>query len=209
MTDGIKDFSLKGNTANPGGKSRLELIIKQLPDLTEGELAELRYSVDALLPLDLGSLDLAEELALQFQQAKALLVDVQRASDIPANQKAQIFNSVRGQLESIVKNQEVVWSMERLKKFEVALVKACGLLTDEAKAAFFDLYSQFLKDPEADLVKVMNVTPGAAAAGAVTAPRMLRADAREMPQPEEAPAGTGGPLATPQRAPDQLPGAAQ
>jgi hypothetical protein len=184
----LKDFSLKSNTANPGSKSKLDLVIDQLPGFDDKELAELRYALDALLPLDLGKLDLAEELALQFRQAKVLLVEVQRDATTPANQKAQIFNSVRAQLESIVKQQEVVWSMERLKKFEVAFIKAANLLTPEARDAFFDLYGEFLQDPN----KATGAAPAPAHDSGVQAPRMLVAQAPEVPRPDESPTGTGG-----------------
>lgn len=130
-------------------KSSVDLILPSLELMSETELVELRHQVDLRLQLNLESLDLAEELALQFRQAKALLHDIQNDKDIATNQKAQIFNSVRAQLSDIIRQQEAVWSMQRLKKYEVAFVKASNLLSDEAKEAFFDLYGEHLKEADA------------------------------------------------------------
>lgn len=133
----------------PAPVSLVTLLMPEIEKLSEAELSDLRHQIDLRLHLDLGQLDLGDELALQFRQAKALLHEVQGDKDVAANQKAQIFNSVRAQLAEIVKQQESVWSMERLKIFEVAFVKASRLLTDEARDAFFDLYGRFMKDPNA------------------------------------------------------------
>ncbi len=127
--------------------SPVTLLLPEIEKLSEAELVELRHEIDLRLQLDLDQMDLSEELALQYRQAKALQQEVQGDKMTPANQKAQIFNSVRAQLAEIVKQQESVYSMERLKVYEVAFVKATRLLTAEARDAFFDLYGRFLKDP--------------------------------------------------------------
>lgn len=129
--------------------SPVTLLLPEIEKLSEAELVELRHEIDLRLQLDLDQMDLSEELALQYRQAKALQQEVQGDKQTPANQKAQIFNSVRAQLAEIVKQQESVYSMERLKVYEVAFVKATRLLTAEARDAFFDLYGRFLKDPNA------------------------------------------------------------
>lgn len=129
--------------------SPVEALMPAIEPLSEVELMELRHEIDLRIGLDLGQLNLSEELALQFRQAKTLLNDVQNDKDIPANQRAQVFNAVRNQLSEILKQQESVWSMERLKKIESAVVKACNLMTEEQKAAFMDLYGEYLKDGDA------------------------------------------------------------
>lgn len=122
-----------------------------LAKLTPKELMQLRGVIDSTLNinLDLGSLNLAEELALQYHQGKILLNDVQGASDVPANQRAQVFSAIRTQLGDIIKQQEVVWSMERQKRYEAAFVKCSGMLPLEARQAFFAAYSDYMKDPTA------------------------------------------------------------
>lgn len=125
------------------------VFLSSIEHFSEAELIELRHQVDVRLVIGLEHLDLSEELALQFRQGKALLHEVQNDKTIATNQKAQVFNTVKSQLAEIVKQQESVWSMERLKIFEVAFVKASKLLTQEARDAFFDLYGRFLKDEHA------------------------------------------------------------
>lgn len=142
----IKDHSIKTNTKG-AVPTPVEMLLPSLEALSEADLVELRHQLDLRLSLDLSTLDLAEELALQFRQAKALLNEVQNDKSTPVNQKSQIFNSVRTQLGDIVKQQDVVWNMQRLKKYETAFVKSVHLLNDEARNAFFDLYGEHLKDP--------------------------------------------------------------
>jgi hypothetical protein len=141
----LKDHSIK---SAPKQVSAVELMLPSLEQLSEIELIELRHQIDLRLQLDLDKIDLSEELGLQFKQAKSLMNQVNSDKDIATNQKAQIFNSVRAQLAEIVKLQTVVYSMERLKKFEVAFVKSLGIMPGDARAAFFDLYSEYLKDPD-------------------------------------------------------------
>lgn len=129
--------------------SRVEQLMPTIETFSESELQELRHQIDQRLHLDLGSLDLAEELGLQFRQAKQLLNEIQNDKFIATNQKSQVFNSVRAITSDIVKQQEVVWSAERLKKIEIATIKALDTLPAEARSAFFSLYGKYLKDPNA------------------------------------------------------------
>jgi hypothetical protein len=140
----LKDHSLGASAPKTG----VDALLSQLDGLSDAELVELRHAVDARLVLDLGELDLAKELALQYTQGKSLLSEVQGDRDTPANQKAQIFSAVRNQLSDIIKQQDMVWGMQRLKAYEAAFLKAARLLTSEAKIAFFDLYKEQL-GPEA------------------------------------------------------------
>lgn len=129
--------------------SPVKVLMPGVEQLSEAELMELRHEIDLRIGLDLGQLNLSEELALQFRQAKNLLNSVQNDKDVATNQKAQIFNAVRGQLTAIIEQQETVWSMERLKTFEVAFVKVAHLLDAEQREVFFDLYGKYLKDSNA------------------------------------------------------------
>lgn len=167
----LKDHSLATNTLNPSGASNVELIIKLLTNLDDAELAEVRFRIEELQPLNLEKLDLNAELALQFRQAKLLLVEAQKAQDVPTNQKAQIFNTIRAQLADIVKQQESVWSMERLKTFETAFLKAANAMTDEARDLFFDLYSKHLPGGMIRNVAIADVGRAAAPAPDLDPPR--------------------------------------
>lgn len=144
----LKAHTLK-QEAKPVEVSAVTVLMPEIEKLSESELADLRHEIDLRLQLDLGSLDLAEELALQFRQAKALLHDIQNAKDVAVNQKAQVYNAVRSQLSEIIRQQQLVWSTERLKKIETATVKAVNTLTEDARAIFFDVYGEYLKDPNA------------------------------------------------------------
>ena len=145
----LKNHSLK---QEPAEKviTAVEAIMPAVEAMSESDLQELRHQVDLRLFLDLGQLNLAEELALQFRQSKALLNEIAHDKSITTSQKAQILNSARSQLSDIVKQQAEVWNMERLKKYEVAFVKASNALTAEAKVLFFDLYGKYLKDAHAN-----------------------------------------------------------
>lgn len=144
----LKRHSLAA-TPVPVKVNAVEELMPAVRELSESDLQELRHQIDVMLCLDLGSLNLGEELGLQFRQAKALQHTIAQDKHTPANQQAQLLNSVRSQLTEIIKQQEAVWSMERLKKYEVAFVKVAGMMTEEQRAIFFDLYGQYLKDPTA------------------------------------------------------------
>ena len=138
----LKNHTLKANQvihANP-----LEAAQNLLKSMTDNDLLVLRHDLDKLLKIDLAQLDLADELGLQYRSGMTLLSSVQDDNDTPVNQRAQVFNSVNSMLSNIVKTQEIIYSIERLKKYEVAFLKAAETLTTEAKEAFFDLYGEYL-----------------------------------------------------------------
>jgi DNA mismatch repair ATPase MutS len=115
-----------------------------LDDMTEEQLLDLRDALDLKLQVELKHLNMTEELGLQYRQGKKLLTLIQNDRGTPANQVAQLFNSVAGMLERIVKLQEMVYSAERLKAYEAAFLKAIETLPKEGKEAFFELYQQYL-----------------------------------------------------------------
>ena len=117
-----------------------------IADLDEEALLKLRSEIDDKLQIGIKNLTLTEELGLQYRNGMKLLKDIQSDNQTPANQKAQVFNSVSGMLEKIVKMQESVYSMERLKRYEVAFLKAIETLPVEGKENFFDLYGSYLED---------------------------------------------------------------
>lgn len=147
----LKSHSLTQDAPAPKEPTAVELLMPTLETMSEVDLQELRHQVDLRLQLDLGNLDLAEELGLQFRQGKALLHEVQIDKDTPNSQKAQVFNSVRSMLSDIVKQQESVWGMERLKKIEIAIVKALSGddVPADVRVRFFDIYGEYLKDANA------------------------------------------------------------
>lgn len=131
----IKNYSM----ANKPGKD------DPLEGLDDAELLALRHRLDKKLNLDLTQLNLAEELGMQYRSGQILLASVQDDSGTPANQRAQVFNSVSAMLEKIVKQQKIVYNAERLKRFEHAFLKVLEDMPLEAKHKFFDLYGEYLK----------------------------------------------------------------
>lgn len=136
----LKDLSMKKPVAGP---------VSDLSNMSEEELLSLRHRIDKLLNIDITKLNLAEELGMQYRSGMVLLASVQDDKDTPANQRAQVFNSVSAMLEKIFKNQKIVYDAERLKRFESAFLKTLEILgTDEMKRRFFDLYGDYLKQPD-------------------------------------------------------------
>lgn len=133
----LQNFSISATPEKPA---------TDIADLSEDQLLALRAEIDDKLQIGIKNLNLAEELGLQYRNGMKLLKDIQTDNATPANQKAQVFNSVSSMLEKIVKMQESVYSMERLKRIESSVLKAIETLPKEGKEAFFDLYGSFLDD---------------------------------------------------------------
>jgi uncharacterized protein (UPF0147 family) len=119
-----------------------------IADLSEDDLLKLRHAVDKKLQIDPRMLNMADELGLQYRSGMALLASIQDDKDVPANQRAQVFNSVGAMLEKIVKQQKVVYDAERLKRYEAAWMKTMKSLPEEQQKLFFNLYGDYLTKPE-------------------------------------------------------------
>jgi len=132
----LKDHSLDKLSAP--GKPDL------LAGLSDEELISLRTKIDLKLQVDLSRINLAEEIGMQYRSAMVLLQSIQDDSSVPANQRAQVLNSIRTTLSDIIRQQKVVYSAERLKRYEVALKKVLEQLPAESTRVFFDLYGEFL-----------------------------------------------------------------
>lgn len=93
----------------------------------------------------LNELDLDKELLAQYIDAKNFLKDVKHDSEIPLNQKAQILNTITSILQNIIKMQQDLHSVERMKVIENTLIET--LKNHE------QLRDAFLKDYEKALGK--------------------------------------------------------
>ena len=114
-----------------------------LNEFTQLELLELLKRVKTLLPaVKLKDLDLEEELVLHFLNLKELMNEVLYDEDTPANQKAQIANSCAGLLQQMTKSQSVIYSAERVKRMEVALLKALHGLPQDMLEDFITRYEK-------------------------------------------------------------------
>ena len=75
-----------------------------------------------LNPQSLQTLDVAVELNLAYQSAKSLLEQAQYDENTPLNQKAQVVNSLNAILASITKSRSEIYSAERNRAMETALI---------------------------------------------------------------------------------------
>jgi hypothetical protein len=135
-------MAIKNHTLGTSPATKADI----LDGLSDEELLSLRHRLDKKLNLDLTKLNLADELGLQYRSGMILLSSVQDDEGTPANQKAQVFNSVGTMLQNIVKQQKVVYDAERLKRFESAFTKVLEDMPVESKRKFFDLYGEYLKE---------------------------------------------------------------
>lgn len=148
----LKDHSLRNTPAAP--------TVDLLAGLDDKALLALRRRIDGIIKVDLARMNLAEELGLQYQAGMDLLTAVKDDDETPANQKAQVFNSVSKMLQDIIKSQKIVYSAERLKRFEAALLKVLGKLPADSARIYFDLYGEFLKDNPDALAALEAISPG-------------------------------------------------
>lgn len=122
-------------------------IYEQLDKMTEAELLRLRAKVDALLPMtQLSDVNLERELMLQFRVAQNLQTDITNDREIPANQKAQVMNSVASTLQSLVKMQIEYYTPERLKRIELILIDMLNKMPEDQTREFFEKYERLLRD---------------------------------------------------------------
>lgn len=120
----------------PGEKLGIDL-------LSEEELLELRAEIDQLLPTKaLTDLNMERELVLQLVTVQNLQREVLRDKSVPANQKAQAANSVAATLASLAKLQTEVYTSERLKKLESALIETLNTLEKPAQESFLASYER-------------------------------------------------------------------
>lgn len=87
----------------------------------------------------LATLNLDSELYSMYARAKNYLDDLQMGDDnTPANQVAQVMNTITAILKEIVKMQTDLYNAERVKKLEAAMIEALkNTATEEVQDAFF------------------------------------------------------------------------
>lgn len=119
---------------------------RALDAYTLQELLDLRARIERRLPArSLKDLDLEAELALQFLALQQLQNAVIDDDDTPANQKAQVANSLSAALVNLVKVQSDVHNSERMKRIESILIDTLKDLPVEAVEAFLANYEQALE----------------------------------------------------------------
>lgn len=75
-------------------------------------------------PLEtLESINVDSEIASLYRDAKHLLSEVSASADTPANQKAQVLNSVISLIERISRLRTDLYSAERMRRMEQTLIR--------------------------------------------------------------------------------------
>ncbi|MEY2688983.1 MAG: hypothetical protein RL375_3181 [Pseudomonadota bacterium] len=99
----------------------------------------------AKVPMKLTDLSIENELLLQFHALREMQREVIDDNEIPANQKAQVANSVGSILAKLADLQNTVYSSERFKKVENMLVRHLMALNEDVAAKFLDDYQDLLR----------------------------------------------------------------
>jgi hypothetical protein len=97
-----------------------------------------------LPPLSLTQMNLEEELLLQYHSLRSLQTLVLNDDTLPLNQRAQVANSVVATLDRLVGAQEKVYSQERFKAIETALIRHLKRLPEATAEAFLVDYKAIL-----------------------------------------------------------------
>jgi len=97
----------------------------------------------------LDDLDLDKELLQQFTTAKEVLEDIRHEQDVPANQKAQVINTITNILQSILKMQQDLHNVERMKLVENTLIEVLQR-HQTLREAFLEDYEKALKKLETE-----------------------------------------------------------
>ena len=126
-------------TAIAGGGSARD----PLAEMSPADLRKLRGEIDRLLPSeDVSSMNLEDELVQQYLKTKDLMDETLLDEDCPANQKAQVCNSVVTILGQLVKLQGDLKREQIVKLMEATLVEAIKTLPEEVKQEFFAEYER-------------------------------------------------------------------
>lgn len=113
-----------------------------LTGMSASELLELRAQIDEKLPVkDLADVDLNRELVLQMLQTQRLQSDVLKEAETPANQRAQVANAVASIISQLAKLQAEVYTSERMKRIEGALIDTLQELPQPVQTRFLERYA--------------------------------------------------------------------
>lgn len=136
-TEKLKEQPSTLETPETGDVERL------LVGLSEAHLLELRARIDLRLPpVNLVDVNLEQETLRQFQQIRALFSTLATSGEVPANQKAQLANSCAAILKQLSDMQAQIYTTERFKRIEQALIRAIRPLPREAQDTFFEDYAR-------------------------------------------------------------------
>lgn len=131
------DFSGDGST------SGLEKLIEHL---SISDLLSLRARIDKKLPAtELSDLNLEKETVIHFMTVKEVMNKAMDDEDTPANQLAQLMNTCSASITQMAKIQLDLYSAERVKKIEQAVIETLKEAGDDFIEKFFDRYEELLE----------------------------------------------------------------
>ena len=114
------------------------------------DLLSLKADIERRLPArSIKDINLSRELVLQFMAVQELQNEVLKDDETPANQRAQVANSVAAVLGQIAKLQQEIYTSERLKTIEAKLVEALNQLPKDLQVSFLQVYEACLGDMNA------------------------------------------------------------
>lgn len=118
-------------------------IYEELDNLSVEELLNLRSEIETRLPsTKLKDMDLEKELVLQYHKMVQVQARVAEDTRTPANQLAQVGNSVAATLQQLVTMQTKHHTSERFKSLENMLIKALRKLPKEVAEEFINEYER-------------------------------------------------------------------
>lgn len=137
------DFGRTDTAIPPGSDNDTTAFDIPVESLSVSDLLLLRQRIDAKLPAtSLSELNLEQELVIQFMSVKELLNDVSRDVMTPANQKAQVINSLSSVLLQMTKSQTDLYNAERIKKIERAVIEVLGKISQKLAEEFLESYEK-------------------------------------------------------------------
>lgn len=101
--------------------------------------------INVITANNLSELDLDQELLSQYKTARALLDAVKTDKETPLNQKAQVLNTITSLISHIIKMQESLHNVEKLKVIENTLIETLKEFP-KIKEKFLKAYESALKE---------------------------------------------------------------
>lgn len=133
-------------TPAEGARARTHHLEFNLEGMSLTELLGLRNAVEQKLPArDLRDINMERELVFQLMTLQDLQARVLAEEETPANQMAQVANTLSSALSNLSAVQSKIYSSERIKRIEQILLDCLRDLPDEAVAAFMDRYENLLE----------------------------------------------------------------
>lgn len=115
-----------------------KLSVEQLERLQEDLLERLPHKT-------LLDVNLEHELLGLMRNGQKLLEDVLHDPDVPANQRAQVLNSLASTLDQLSKLQNNIYDSERIKRLEQVFTKTLKSLPVETAECALDTYQRELE----------------------------------------------------------------